>query len=276
MVLEYLINSKRAERKPWEMFFMGLIYPSVAIILSLWVFKNYVSFTMIGLTTIATVPLIYNSIKREEKKDILIKQERLRLREHSKVLSYFIFLFLGSIVAFTLWYVYSPPHQIQNIFGLQEETINNFDKNLLGDGIGNYINPNEFLGKIFLNNLKVLLFCLVFSLFFGAGAIYILTLNASIIGTAIGMFIKNNLSYGFLGVFSIGLLRYLTHGIFEIIGYFLGGLAGGIISVAIIRHDFMGRNFKIIIEDSKDLILFALLFLFLGALVEVYVTPIFY
>ncbi len=215
MVLEYLINPKKAERKPWDMFFIGMIFPSVAILLSLWVFKNYVSFNMIALTTIAAIPLIYNTIKWEEKKDMKITKERTRLREHSKVLAFYLFLFLGSVVAFAAWYIFTPPYLTENIFSVQQATIRDFDKNVLGQSVGNFPSASEYTGKIFFNNLKVMLFCLVFSLFFGAGAIYILTLNASVIGTAIGMFIKENVTYGLVGGLSIGLMRYLTHGIFE-------------------------------------------------------------
>jgi uncharacterized membrane protein SpoIIM required for sporulation len=138
--------------------------------------------------------------------------------------------------------------------------------------------------KILLNNLKVLLFCLFFSFFYGAGAIFILTWNASVISGAIGTFIRENLTKyattvglirigGYFHIFSIGLLRYMTHGIFEILAYFIGGLAGGIISVAVIRHDIESKRFKHILNDSLDLILLAILILIIAALIEVFVTP---
>lgn len=275
MVLEYLISPKKAEKKPWELFLIGAILPSVAILLSLWVFKNYVSFNMIALTTLAAIPLVYNTIKLEEKKDIRIKEERTRLREHSKFLSFYLFFFLGSVVAFAMWYVYIPPHLTENVFGWQESTINNFDENVISGGVGNYASATTYVGRIFFNNFKILAFSLLFSLFFGAGAVYILTLNASVIGTAVGMFIKESAQGVFVGL-SMGLLRYLTHGMFEIVAYFIAGLAGGIISIAIIRHDFWGKKFKAILQDSTGLILLAILFLFLGALMEVYVTPLYY
>lgn len=275
MVFEYLISPRKAEKRPWELFFLGLAIPSIALLLSLWVFQSYVSLNMIALTTIAVIPLIYNTIRLEEKKDLRLQHERSRLREHSKVLSFYIFFFLGSVVAFALWYVYIPEQFVGNVFGLQRDTIQQFDKQLLGESVGNAISPEAYMGTILLNNLKILAFCLVFSLFFGAGAIYLLTLNASIIGTAVGMFVQENI-YGIATGLSLGLFRYLLHGVFEIAAYFLAGLAGGIISVAVVRHDFSGKKFKIILQDSFDLILFAALFLFLGALVEVTVTPLFY
>ena len=62
----------------------------------------------------------------------------------------------------------------------------------------------------------------------------------------------------------------------EILGYFIGGLAGGIISVAVIQHDFGSRNFKHILLDSVDLVLLGLAILFVAALMEVYLTPLFF
>ena len=71
-------------------------------------------------------------------------------------------------------------------------------------------------------------------------------------------------------------MRYMTHGVFEILAYFMAGLAGGIISVAIINNDLMGENKKRILRDSVDLILLSIVFLIVGSIIEVFVTPLFF
>ena len=43
--------------------------------------------------------------------------------------------------------------------------------------------------EIFINNMGVLFLCIIFSFLYGAGAIFILTWNASVIAAAIGSFI---------------------------------------------------------------------------------------
>jgi len=68
-------------------------------------------------------------------------------------------------------------------------------------------------------------------------------------------------------------MRYIVHGIPEITAYFVAGLAGGIISVAVIRHDFGTDKFRKILMDSVDLIVIAILLLVFSAIVEVFVTP---
>ena len=65
----------------------------------------------------------------------------------------------------------------------------------------------------------------------------------------------------------------MTHGIFEILAYFMGGLAGGIISVAVIRHEVGTPVFKRVLLDSIDLILLAIGVLIVAAFIEVYITP---
>ena len=140
---------------------------------------------------------------------------------------------------------------------------------------GNVISGGMLL-KIFLNNIRVLIFCLLFSFFYGVGAIFILSWNASVIGVAIGNFIRTNVSK-YLAYFSIvplAIVRYMTHGILEIGAYFVAGLAGGIISVAIIKHDLGTKNFEHVLLDSVDLILVSVLLLVIAALVEVFITPL--
>ena len=81
---------------------------------------------------------------------------------------------------------------------------------------------------------------------------------------------------GYFGIFSLGLLRYAIHGIPEILAYFTAGLAGGIISVAVIRHDFGSSSFKQVLADSVDLIVLSIGLVFFAAILEVYITPIFF
>ena len=262
MVLESLINPKKAEGKPWETFFIGIIYSSVAIFLSLWIFHDYTSLVMIFLTVIASVPLMYHTIQLEESKDDEIQDEKVLIKEHWKAISVFVFLFLGFLTSFTIWYTILPAPMIENVFDVQIKTIDNINAGVTAVITGKGIYSNFFM-SILANNVKVMIFCILFAFIFGAGAIFILTWNASVIAAAIGSFIRENIASlaaregwtnitGYFFVGSSGFLRYLIHGIPEITAYFLAGLAGGIISVAVIRHDFGTEKFRKIIIDSLD------------------------
>ena len=152
---------------------------------------------------------------------------------------------------------------------------------------GNAYETFRVFSDILANNLKVLIFCVLFSFLYGVGALFILTWNASVIGVAIGDTIRSgiyqlgqelnfNAGVQYLSVISYGLLRYSIHGIPEILSYFVAGLAGGIISVAAIRHDFGTKRFEKIVLDSSVLIILSLALVVGAAFLEVYVTPVFF
>ncbi len=284
MVLESLLNPRKAEGKPWETFFIGIVYSSIAIFLSLWIFHDYASLVMVFLTVIASVPLMYNIIALEEEKNLEISSEKILVKEHWKAISVFIFLFLGFLASFTIWYVVLPTATTENVFDVQLKTIENINAGVTAIITGKGIYSNFFM-SIISNNIKVMIFCILFAFIFGAGAIFILTWNASVIAAAIGSFIRENISSvaanqgwdqvtGYFYVGSSGFLRYLIHGIPEITAYFLAGLAGGIISIAVIRHDFGTDRFRKIVIDSLDLIILAFMVLFTAAIIEVFITPL--
>jgi uncharacterized membrane protein SpoIIM required for sporulation len=66
----------------------------------------------------------------------------------------------------------------------------------------------------------------------------------------------------------------MIHGVPEISAYFIGALAGGIVSVAVIRRDLRGERIWKVLQDALLLIIIGIIILFLSALVEVYITPI--
>lgn len=282
MVLESLINPSKAETVPARMVIFGFVYASIAIALGLWVFYSYASMIFVFLASVAAIPLMYNTIKYEEEKDLSDLNEKALLKEHGKALSFFMYLFLGITLACVLWYTVLPSGTVSTLFESQTTTINSINGNLTG-----FLSAETFqtFTRIFLNNIKVMIFCAIFSLLYGAGAIFIMSWNASVIGAAIGNFIRGNLaSYAhlvgldkaaqYLSIISIGLLKYIIHGVPEILAYFTAGLAGGIISIAIIRHDFGTRKFEHILLDSADLFLLSIGLIFVAAVLEVWVTPL--
>ncbi len=267
MVLEGLINPVTAEKHPWEMVFFGGVYSSLAIIISLLVFRPYASLVTIFLTVMASIPVIYGAIKMEEKKDLQINESGKFIEKHGKILLFFSFLFLGYLLSFTLWFLFLPTDVSQELFQVQLSTISD-----INTPTGKAIHPSDPFTIIFFNNIKVLVFCLLFALFYGFGAVFILTWNASVIGTAIGVLTQKSGNWSY--ALPLAFLQYSLHGYLEIIGFFLGGLAGGIISVAVIRHDIGSTRFRSIMTDSTNLVIAAILILAIAAVVEVYINPL--
>jgi len=259
------------------MFFAGFLYSILGLSLSYLVFREVAGILMVFLIVIAALPIVYTTIKNEEEIDLKIEGEWKILKEHSKVITFLLFFFMGITVALSLAYVFLPQNTVDTIFNLQEKAIVN---------VNNYVQGNvtklDIFVKIFTNNLKVLFFCLLFSLLYGTGAIFILTWNASVIATAIGSLVKTELGKtasliglgsvsSYFGVATFSFFRYMSHGVLEIIAYFVVGLAGGIISIAVIKKDL--DNDKVV-TDALDLILISLGLLVVAGVVEVYITPL--
>jgi uncharacterized membrane protein SpoIIM required for sporulation len=234
---------------------------------------------VIIFTVVFTMPFVYYTLKLEERKDKELDQETTLLKEHGKAILVFMWLFLGFVVAFSFWYI--ALGNGEEFFRAQIETFcqinrpDNFKECLAQHGLSTFNSPITgqvtAMGKllsIFINNIWVLIFTLAFSLLFGAGAIFILAWNASVIAAAIGIFTKSELS-----MLPLGLARYMIHGIPEIAAYFIGALAGGIFSIAVIRGDMKTDRFWRIAEDVLYLIVIAIAILFIAALIEVFITP---
>lgn len=278
MVLESLTNPVRAEYHPLLVFFLGIAYGTLALLLALWIFEEQSSMVMVFLTSSAAIPLMYHLLHFEEKKDILSPTKSL-FHNHSRALIFYLMLFLGMAVAFSIWYVALPTEMSSNAFRVQTQTISNLNQHVTGQ-----VTQTSLLSKIFLNNVKVMIFCILFSFLYGSGALFILSWNASVIGAAVGNFIRSNMA-GFADsaglvrvgayfyVSSLSFLRYAVHGIPEILSYLLAGLAGGILSMAIVHHDFGTNQFEQVLLDVSDLVLLSVLILFIAALIEVFITP---
>lgn len=283
-MLEMLINPSKAEKNPWEMFFIGAFYALLSLILVKWTFSGdpvlskYSGILVVTFCVMFSLPFIYFAIKNEEEKDLQEKKFTKLLKEHGKALIYFMFLFMGFIVAFSFWYIVFEDGN-QN-FRAQIETfciINKpayYDNCIAEYGVRSvskstgFLTAKEKIVNIFANNVYVLIFTLVFSLIFGAGAIFILAWNATVISAAIGIFSKSEIIN-----LPLGLVRYMIHGVPEVGAYFAGALAGGIVSIAVIKHDIHSEKFWVILQDSLNLIILSVILLFLAALIEVFITP---
>ncbi len=266
------------------MFFVGAFYASLAIILVNWIFSQdavlsrYSGILVVTFTVMLSMPFVYYAIRLEERKINHQKGMLSLLKEHSHVIYTFMWLFLGFVFAFSVWYIVLSSTQS---FGAQIETYcqinrpSNFNECVSQYGVKTSSISTTFATSsarffmIFSNNIYVLIFTLIFSLIFGAGVIFILAWNASVIAAAIGIFTKSQIS-----MLPLGILKYMIHGIPEIASYFIVALAGGIISSAVIRHEVGTENFWEVIQDSLSLIMVSLIVLFIAAIIEVFVTPV--
>ena len=282
-MLESLINPKRAEKGPWKMFFVGIVYASLSLLLVHFLFSDEYFSKVSGLMVVLfcvmfSFPFIYYTIKNEEGED----EETTSLMDvwkvHGDAISAFMWLFLGFVVAFSFWNiilqnsnllntqleVYCSINSPENVEGCVSEYT------FSGNAVSGYAisNLSKFL-SIVGNNFGVMIFTLVFSLIFGAGAIFILAWNASVISAAIGIFVKGNVLE-----IPVGIFRYMIHGFPEIASYFIVALAGGMLGVEIIKNGFGSQKFTKVLANVIFMVLIAISILVIAALLEVFVTPL--
>lgn len=273
MVLESIADAIKADKSPYLMILVGFVYSSIALFLALWVFRNQADLVMVFFTVMASMPFFYLTIKQEGMYSSKTKSDNMLIKQHMRAIFALLFLFIGFTLSFTLWYVVLPASTVQSAFTIQAQTILNINSNITGQ----LANPAATLVKIVLNNIKVLTFCILFSFVYGLGAVFILTWNASIIATAIGSFIKSRITENASGLAVLiphAIFRYFLHGIPEILAYIVGGLAGGIISVAIVNYSLRSKAFEKSLYDASRLLAIALMMLIIAGIIEVFITPI--
>lgn len=283
MVLESLANPWSAEHRPHMLLLWGIVYALTAGLLAMLLFPaGMQSIVMVALAAGAAIPLMYNTIKYEEEKDIELPTEQKILEHHAKAIMVFIMLFLGILAGMTILYLVLPAPTAVTLFADQIETYKQINpvREITG-----YATTGGDFQKVLFNNLRVLFFCIVFSFLYGAGAIFVLSWNASVIALAIGNVVRTEMALlashtgaaktaVYLKVLVIdGFSRYLLHGLLEITSYIIAALAGGIISVAIIKKHYKSEKIEHIILDVSDLLLASFAILILAAVVEVYITP---
>ena len=282
-MLESLINPKRVEKGAWKMLFVGLLYGSLSLLLVHWFFardavlSQYSGILVVTFCVMFSLPFMYFIIKQEEEEDEEVEGFLKVWETHKDAIFALMWLFLGFVLAFTFWYILL---QNSTLFNAQIETycmINSpgniencvSEYALSESGIsGGATKELRFL-SIMENNIYVMIFTLIFSLIFGAGAIFILAWNASVIAAAIGVFTQYRLSE-----IPIGIARYMIHGFPEIAAYFITALAGGMFGFGVIKHGIRNRHFVRVLENVALLLFLAIIILIVAAVIEVYLTPL--
>lgn len=283
-MLESMVNPRRVEKGPWKMFFVGIIYASLSLLLVNWFFSGdvvlsqYSGMIVVTFAVMFSLPFMYYIIKKEEAEDEEAVGFLSVWKIHKDAIFALMWLFMGFIIAFSFWHIVLGD---SNLFNAQIETYCRINSpgNILGcverynfattSATTSAVTKEIRFLSIIENNVYVMIFTLLLSLIFGAGAIFVLTWNASVIATAITVFTKSSIKD-----IPLGILRYMIHGFPEIAAYFITALAGGIFGVGILRNGIRGKRFIHVLENTVILLFIALIILLIAAIIEVYFTPV--
>lgn len=302
-MIESLLNPEVAEKKPYEMLFVAVIIIFTAAGLAAIIARQGepVSQMLIAFALVGATPLFVKVLQMEEEYD----EEKLKgsfLYRHRGALELYGFYFIGVILAVSAIFTALPAEHNDLLFndqigqlGLIREGTGGEVCPLTGEraGIGVGEKPLEegtvVTGRavgirgickqsywkcvelLFLNNAGVLVLALVFSFVLGAGAIYIITWNATIVGVLIGQITRScidqqgSVIISYLVALPYSILSLFPHGIFEVSSWFLGGLAGGMLSAAIMKGHIPKKQ---VVIDVTLIFAIAVFFVFLGAMIE--------
>lgn len=257
MVLERLVSIREALRNPLWVFVIGGIVSIACLLVSFVVFPDSIGLYTTFLITISMTPFMINLATYDESLEEATIKKRINqnlLQRHKGVLIIYAAFFSGMILSFSIIFLMLPHTIVEKLFSDQVQTIQLIRGNVT------FFNNFE---KILFNNIGVLLISFLFSFIFGAGAIFVLTWNATILSTAIGMTAK---TIGGFVALPFAMLYYFPHGSLEILAYFIGAVAGGIVSAAISKRHT--EWLKVILKDSAILLCVAIFILILAAVIE--------
>ncbi|PIN70650.1 hypothetical protein COV93_00590 [Candidatus Woesearchaeota archaeon CG11_big_fil_rev_8_21_14_0_20_43_8] len=119
MSLELLFGPRKIEKKPHLMFFCGLFFSTLAVLLSMKIFPRYASIVIVTFTIIPLVPLMIKLIEDDES---VYEKKRWLFRHHFTFKAY-TYLFLGLIISFSIWFFFLPTIVSQGIFSEQINTL---------------------------------------------------------------------------------------------------------------------------------------------------------
>lgn len=275
MVLEYLYPLKLIERAPLYAFLLGLGYSIIGIGASVILFAEDPAIVSVAFIAIMFYPTI-NALMREEE-DIESEKEETGFisffRDHQNIFKVYVFLFLGILLAFSVFSMLLPSFATNHIFKNQLDVL----YGLTGTAGGAAFNA-PLLKALLFNNLSVLLLCFITAFLIGDGAIFLIAWNASVWGTIFGTIARNAAVKGAAVGWSVCrtpancflfiVLIVFAHMIIEAFAYMCSATAGGVVSKAILREELFSLRFKHLAVNTIILVVFALIVLLIGALVE--------
>ncbi len=283
MVLESLLSRKEALHHPFFMLVISAIICSVSLWAAYLTFPKSSSILAIAFITIALMPLFRSIFESEEEKEA----ERpgyaaLFIARHFNVIKIYAFLFIGLILTYAFWYSVVDVGVRNVMFAEQQNTlsgIENLRETLTGAfSIKTQVcgtSPGCWFNVIFVNNsIFVLAPALFFSFVYGAGAVFLIGWNASVLGVLIGKdIVRYAATHGGVTALAVATERFLSlvpHGVFESLGYFTGALAGGIVGAALSKKKHLSGEMSTIAKDVFVMVLYAIGLLVLAALIEAY------
>ncbi len=258
MVLESLFTARKIESKPVDMLALTILVSLASVVLAYLIFPEYAGVVFPLLITVGMAP-IFNRIFSYEEKEERKSGNKSFLKRHKEIILLFSLFFIGVFVsAFIITLIL--PEEFSAMIKPQLDAIASV-KPATGAAVS-----NAPVGAILFNNLKIIFLSFVASVVFGVGSIWILAWNASVLGVYFAGFLKKGMFYQF----AAGSANLLPHAPLEFLAFFLGGIAGGFVSVAIVKERKDKKAFLHVLKESMLMLALAMAVVVAAAFIEAY------
>jgi uncharacterized membrane protein SpoIIM required for sporulation len=284
MVLESIFSVDMIIKRKAYAIFLGATFSFISVMLARAFITVIISFYhfpqsfliieegfSIAFTALLLLPLIRKILERQ--KDLAVKSRKAGpmslIMDNADTLKIYLYLFIGIMLTFTIISVATPI-----------EVFVKFPEGVSVMSVSLYSSPTSLsFGDFFSiigNNIRVIIFCYMVSLFLGTGAIFIISWNASVWGSIFGSVAKNvavTSSQSPLIFLLLISLVVLPHLLLEAIGYIVAGIAGGILSAGMLNGNYHTKGFETLIKKSLFMLWLSLFLIFVGAIVESQLAP---
>ena len=215
MIMDFLMGTEM--KKPLHLFLVGVFLSSIAVFISLALFVHAPSMVVVTFMTLPAIYVFTNLLKQKSVQETKIHSISKLFEANADLAELYLLLFLGMSVGIAFWYSVLPQGMTEVLFSEQL-----FNLQQLGVSTGAAVpSASATTGDIFMliaaNNIKLVVLCAIMSFIFGAGALFILSWNASVVGVAVGILITKikaagaSIPLAIAQGFSVGTAYYILH-----------------------------------------------------------------
>ncbi|MFQ6009898.1 MAG: hypothetical protein ACE5J7_02140 [Candidatus Aenigmatarchaeota archaeon] len=270
MIMDFLMGIEI--KKPLHLFLVGIFLSSISVFISMALFAHAPSMVVVTFMTIPSIYVFTNLLKKKSVQETKLHSIRKLFETNADIAELYLLLFLGMSIGVAFWYSVLPQEMTQILFSEQL-----YNLRQLGVSTAAAVQPDIFM-IIAMNNIKLVILCTILSFIFGAGALFILSWNASVVGVAIGIIITKIKATGtaihlaIMQGFSVGTAYYILHLVPEVVAYFYAAVAGAFIASAVMRYKPFSPNSNRLIGISFLLLGIAIALILVGALIETQIS----
>jgi len=265
MVFEQFLQSDKLRKHAYNILALGIFYVIVAYISSIYFFRDDISVAMLFTVTLLLVPSIYVILDGEEKIESKAGTKNF-FENHKDIFKTYLFLILGIFFAYILVSNFAEvsifDYQLgflENRGDLTAEVVSEFKESDYTPGVVDF-------GALISHNLAVIIIAFILSIFYGAGGLFLIVLNASVFAAFITFVIKQvGNAFQLISIF-------LIHLIPEMAGFLIAAIAGGVVSRAIMSEKFGSDGFRNVMKDALILLLISASLIVIAAFLELFVT----